>query len=132
MFIIKSSLICNKISIPNTRVESNDHGIRFERTVNIVIYKKRWFDKFHLIMAPNVNGTQCNQTRNVIWLLSYGETIRTFMFYCSRLLYHNKQKIFVQNNFLRNVYIANHSDTRSHLHKSITMCVHVHDESVRR
>lgn len=123
LFIINSSLICNKISIPSTIVESNGHGIRFERTVNIVVYERRWFDKFHLILAPNVNGKQCNETRNLIRVLSYGETIRTFKFYCSRLLYHNMQRIFVQNNLLRYIYIVKRSDTRFQLHKTITMCV---------
>lgn len=65
LFIIKSSLICNKISIPSTIAESNGHGIRFERTVNIVVYKRRWFDKFHLILAPNVNGTHSAIKREI-------------------------------------------------------------------
>lgn len=132
MFIINSSLICNKISIPSTIAESNGHGIRFERTVNIVVYKRRWFDKFHLILAPNVNGTQCDQTRNLIRVLLYGETIRTLKFSCFLLSCHNMQRTFVQNNLLTKIHIY-----RQALRSEISVAqnyynVCVHDESALR
>lgn len=133
MFIINSSLICNKISIPSTIAESNGHGIRFERTVNIVLYKRRWFDKFHLILAPNVNGTQCDQTRNLIRVLSYVETIRTLKFSCSLLSCHNMQRIFVQNNLLTKIHLSSSAPKRNFSCTKLLQCVsNVHDELARR